>query len=357
MDIASTNLRNPSARAINMHISSNDKRCFVLLRKTIKDTEQYTNRIDMITTYNNSKYIFCANCGCIGHVYRNCNHPVTSYGIICYRINYDPITNSLFPQYLMVQRKDSMSYVEFIRGKYDVCNRGYLSKLFANMTESEHEKLRLCDFDTLWKDLWQVPDCKNFVKEYNEAKAKFDMLRKGFKMLVNDTNAVIHFDLVKLLNSIVSVYKDTEWGFPKGRRNINEDDVQCALREFTEETGYSKNHVYMLNSVKAFEEVFSGTNKVRYKHIYYLAQFKDDVPKDQLSPVIAHEIRDVAWYNYHDAQKRIREYNMERKELFRRVNQVVLKNMYLYNKLHAEQQPCTTRVTVQQSKTAHRQNR
>ena len=33
------------------------------------------------------------------------------------------------------------------------------------------------------------------------------------------------------------VYNDTEWGIPKGRRNVNELDIEVANREFQEETG------------------------------------------------------------------------------------------------------------------------
>ena len=31
--------------------------------------------------------------------------------------------------------------------------------------------------------------------------------------------------------------KNPEWGFPKGRRNLKERDRECAVREFSEETG------------------------------------------------------------------------------------------------------------------------
>ena len=52
---------------------------------------------------------YCNNCGSDGHLYRNCKLPVLSYGILCFTDEHN---------ILMIQRKDSLSYIEFIRGKY-----------------------------------------------------------------------------------------------------------------------------------------------------------------------------------------------------------------------------------------------
>jgi hypothetical protein len=93
-----------------------------------------------------TQQLLCANCGCYGHVYRVCNQPVSSFGVICYRTGSDGER-----EYLMVQRKDSLSFVEFIRGKYNVQNRGYLLRLLANMTTAERELLATQTFDQLWQ--------------------------------------------------------------------------------------------------------------------------------------------------------------------------------------------------------------
>jgi hypothetical protein len=59
------------------------------------------------------------NCG-LGHVYRTCNHQQWLW-FICYRIIEDFDTNTKYPVYLMVQKKDSLSYVEFMRNdRYDL---------------------------------------------------------------------------------------------------------------------------------------------------------------------------------------------------------------------------------------------
>jgi len=278
--------------------------------------------------------VFCANCGGIGHVYKTCNHPITSYGIICFRLCYDKETNTISPKYLMVQRKDSLSFVEFLRGKYDVNNTKYLLKLFSNMTENERDKLRSMEFDDLWKELWCKSSTfernKNFNKEYQDSKERFTLLKSGVFINGQD-NVRFFFNIDYILDNSVSDYDETEWGFPKGRRNINEDDVNCALREFREETNISIKNIKMCNYMKPLEEVFSGTNNVRYKHVYYIAKLNSNFgDTNEYTPCVSSnniEIKDIRWFDYNEAQSKIRNVNIERKELFKRLNQIVVKTI------------------------------
>jgi 8-oxo-dGTP pyrophosphatase MutT (NUDIX family) len=279
--------------------------------------------------------IVCCNCGGIGHVYARCNHPITSFGIICYRLVYDIDTNSVFPEYLMVQRKDSLSYVEFMRGKYDLQNVSYLLKMFSNMIEEERQKLEIEDFEKLWLELWSTTNGKNFMKEYNVSKEKFQKLKKGY--LVRSAEKpeeimMINMDYL-LANSQVSL-TETEWGFPKGRRNFSdEDDRKCALREFREETGINCKNIKFVKDMKPFEEIFSGSNKVRYKHVYYIAKYSNTgEPNNQklFNPENKHqarEIKDVNWFNFKEAQSKIRDKNIERKEVLSRLNRIILKTV------------------------------
>lgn len=295
----------------------------------------YSSNYDVSTGFSMPDYgfgkyktpIYCANCGGVGHIYKNCNHPVTSYGVICFRVVRDEVTKDIKPEYLMVQRKDSLSYVEFIRGKYSIEQKQYIMRLISNMTYKERQSILDKSFDTLWKILWQADDCKGYQREYAEAKCKFEMLKKGVYMK-NEKNETYFFNFEYIINNTNSGLHEPEWGFPKGRRNINEQDFSCAVREFREETGIQPRCIKMLKSQKPFEEVFSGTNKVRYKHIYYLASyltFGDDMLFDPSNKVQGREIQDVQWFGYDEAQERILTYNVERKELFRRVNAVIEK--------------------------------
>ena len=54
--------------------------------------------------------MYCNNCGKKGHMYKDCKLPVTSCGNIVYRDDTEE------PKVLMIQRKDSLCYIDFLRG-------------------------------------------------------------------------------------------------------------------------------------------------------------------------------------------------------------------------------------------------
>lgn len=296
------------------------------ISNSMHDHQQYMN------AYGRKRStVLCANCGGMGHIYKNCNHPIISYGVICYRLSHDTATNKVIPEYLMVQRKDSLSYVEFIRGRYNIKSRSYILDMFALMTDDERQGIAVHSFEKLWQDLWCKNICdenKNFSKEYKEASEKFEILKKGY--YIKNAKDVSFCNIETILRDTISRYNETEWGFPKGRRNINECDINCAVREFKEETGIPAKSIQLCNGIKPLEEVFSGSNMVRYKHVYYIARMINEtrvVGVDPHNKQQCKEIKSIRWFDYETAQSKIRDTNVERKELFRRLNQIVLKTL------------------------------
>ena len=96
--------------------------------------------------------------------------------------SYKNICNFTHPNFFLVERKDSLSYIEFIRGKYkNPLNHDYIQLLISRMTKEEKKKLLLNDFDTLWKELWIHVDSVNqrIQKEYKKSKVIFDQQKKG----------------------------------------------------------------------------------------------------------------------------------------------------------------------------------
>lgn len=275
-------------------------------------------------------------------MYRVCQQPVSSFGIICYRkfktsqadenvwggeVAYDE--SAIRTEFLMVQRKDSLAFVEFVRGKYNIQNRGYISKLLSSMTLAEREKLSSCSFDELWHGFWQSAHTRTFVKEYEQSKSRFMMLRGGY-YLRTQSNGLVFFSMGVAVNATSSDHEDTEFGFPKGRRNINESDLDCALREFEEETLIDSGSVTVKLDLGPFEEVFIGSNGVRYRHVYYLAElsshaeaWKDVGIKPVVDPIQLREVKAVGWFRADDVMSKIRKESSERRDMFGRVLEVM----------------------------------
>ena len=118
------------------------------------------------------------------------NYPVCSYGILCFNINMN-ITNIMIDNYfnnnyfnnkfinlndfnsnnlnnvelisnyydkikiLMIRRRYSLNYIEFIRGKYDCLDKTQLKKIFELMTQEENSNIENGNFDDLWNTLWK----------------------------------------------------------------------------------------------------------------------------------------------------------------------------------------------------------
>jgi 8-oxo-dGTP pyrophosphatase MutT (NUDIX family) len=255
----------------------------------------------------NKKKIICGNCGKIGHVYRNCKHPIMSLGIVSFKIK----NNNIY--YLLIRRKDTLGFVEFLRGKYDINDSGYISKLFSEMTTSEVKRILTLDFDTLWKQLWMEQTIKNFKNDYEKSKERFYKIKEG------------NINILSIIKKIGKFWDQPEWGFPKGRRNIRENDMDCAIREFKEETGYDNEDIKILKNIDPICEQFFGSNNVEYKHSYFIAQFQNDKKpklnrenKSQIS-----EVSNIGWFTYQEAKQILRPYNIEKINVLTVINNLL----------------------------------
>ena len=258
---------------------------------------------------------FCNNCGRVGHLFHQCKNPITSIGIICFRKNNDKL------EYLLIKRKDSLGYVDFMRGKYPIFNKDYIINLLSEMTYDECMKIKNRDFDELWNELWGEYVGTQYRNEEKISKEKFKLLKSG--ITINNIN----YDLSNLIDEISNNYKEPEWGFPKGRRNYQEKDYNCAMREFEEETGYNKNDIYLLQNIIPLEEIFTGSNYKSYKHKYYLGYL--DISNKPKFDFQESEVSEVKWFSYEECLERIRPYNLEKKDILKKVDNI-LKKYTLY---------------------------
>jgi len=258
-------------------------------------------------------YNFCNNCGKLGHLFHQCKLPITSIGVIAFRIHDNRL------EYLLIRRKDSLGFVDFLRGKYTLQNKEYLINLLNKMTIGEKEFLLKADFNELWNHLWGENVGIQYRSEEKTSQEKFNELKKG---IYKDNVCLYNLEsLIKESNNKYLNYKEPEWGFPKGRRNYQEKDLCCALREFEEETGFDKNQLSIIQNVLPLEEIYTGSNFKSYKHKYFLGYIsKNTIAKSNFQQS---EVSSIDWKTLDVAINDIREYNLEKIDLIIQVNKIL----------------------------------
>jgi len=258
----------------------------------------------------NNNMNVCNNCGKLGHQFNQCKLPIISYGVILFKKDNNNEYN-----YLMIRRKDSFGFIDFIRGKYTICNVNQIQNIINEMSNDEKKRISNEKFEKLWKDMWRDTPSSHYKSEEISSFKKFENLKNG--ILVNDSIITIN----DIINTSDTTWEETEWEFPKGRKNYKEKDLECALREFEEETGISTSNVDIIENVLPFEETFIGTNFKAYKHKYFLARVKDNFI--DLNNFQKTEVSKLQWKSYDECINSIRPYNLEKKKLITNINKVL----------------------------------
>jgi len=379
-----------------------------------------------------TKKQLCINCGKRGHEFKSCMDPITSFGIIDIKILDDDSKSDLFRTkfstkknisyiltsykynniqcniadgikimndnnykidnecikcdnsinmrkffyyknkilFLMVSRKFSIGFVEFIRGKYQVHDSHTIIRLFEQMTVSEITFIHnsACYDDILYyflnnNNLMEKSDILNkvyrgkYANEYCESKIKFETLL--------NSDDQIPWNLHFYTKTVKPKWKNVEWGFPKGRRETNtEENLCCARREFEEETGMNNNDYQILDKVEPIDEYLVGTNNVSYKHVYYLGISSDNVYHSHIhtnnettsknnsnkpcskyegimpslsktdigsSSYDTQEIGEVKWFTFDDAMNNIRPYHVGKKSVLTKIYMFIINYLMLHD--------------------------
>ena len=286
------------------------------------------------------KNIYCSNCNHSTHEYKDCPEPITSWGIVLVNLSLLPISiihtktnikshifnitptspNELiilsqsmsYIKFLLVQRRHSIGYIDFLRGKYRIDNIDGINFLFQHMNQLEINNIGSKTFDELWIDLWTGDENKinNIKKEYNGAKQKFETLKNSHEVELN-----LNF----YVENVQPIYNSNEWGFPKGRKGKFENPKECAIREFVEETNIPKEKIKVIDLIDPIEENLIGTNGIKYRHIYYVAEITEEF----LPPIEGNnEIGGLNYFSYNDGLNIIRDYHVDKRE--------VLTSVYYY---------------------------
>lgn len=268
----------------------------------------------------------CTNCGGHGHVFRQCIAPVTSYGVIMVRpqkgfdiarslSNNPGLVTGMENQnleFLLIQRRDSLGFIELMRGRYKVTDIDYIRLHIGAITEKERNKYSEGPFEVLWSGMWGLDHSHLYKNEYEIAKGKWEQIHNG----VTDMGGKF-WTIADIIASAPAPPLTPEWGFPKGRRDAQESDYVCAMREMYEETGVRESQVIPIQNLEPLVESFFGSNHVHYCHKYYIVWVPPEVRVefDDANDTMRREIGNLKWFSLNEGMKHLREENIEKREV------------------------------------------
>ncbi len=277
----------------------------------------------------------CLKCGSANHTSSVCKGPVTSFGLIIYTwlksdarnnsnsikcgrmyapvrvacpvhdnvVKYEDVNlastkdesmeNKLV--FLLVERKDTVGFLNLIQGAYSDTSpykERKVKRYLYELTCNERLMLRTAPF----VDLWHIAGSNK--RDIRKAEKRLARLK------VND-----------LLEENPCQFQEADYLMPKGRLRKNETVRQCAVREFAEETGYSRNHVTLLTNMPSYEEHFVGTDGKNYRNVFFVAQMKEDahvLVHLGTDPQQSKEVRNVGWFTFPQCKRLIRSYHNEK---------------------------------------------
>lgn len=180
---------------------------------------------------------------------------------------------------LMVRRRYTYAFYMFVRGMYDArCDQAIIA-LFDQMTLDEKIDVLSLNFRQLWYRVWLS---QRYTPAFADANNKF--------MCAFSPDGTRALSLIRRSRKFASCI----WEIPKGRRKGSETELECAIREFYEETGIPRNAYSITPFIYRVSFIEDG---VQYNLSYYVAvTTRDIMPRinsaaiDQIS-----EINNIHW--------------------------------------------------------------
>lgn len=262
---------------------------------------------------------YCYNCGKSGHLYNECYSPVMSYGGILYQLR-DGV-----PYYLMVQRTYTPDFKELVRGKFELEDVKYIKTLISRITFQEINLIFSYNHKQLYLNIQRycrIRKNRQYHQKQKQAKSNFETLLEGYT--TKDGTEISFQSLVT--RDDPKYYIEPDWGFPKGRRNSNQNEIDqdCATREIEEETGIPPSQ-YQIKPEYFLTEVYHGSNEIQYAHRYYLCHCQDDITYfiDPFNRHQAGEIRKMGWFTLEQALNQIRPYHIAKKKVLLRAHREI----------------------------------
>lgn len=201
---------------------------------------------------------------------------IVSYGIICLDLSVTPY------RILCIQKSIRYAYHAIVKGAYSTNES--LQSLINQTTFHEKNILNSGQFSMVWYNVYgeiagdaSIP--VNNPRLYNKYKSKYlENLSRIKAAMANST-------IGELL-----------WEPPKGRRGQHEKDIDCAVREFREETSKPASDILVMSSIPPFVDNYSDEG-VHYVTNYYLAVNIGSIDVRMTYNPVNREVSKLAWFS------------------------------------------------------------
>lgn len=156
---------------------------------------------------------------------------------------------------LMINKRYTYAFYDFVNGHYNDASDRAIIELFNHMTIDEKLDINSMNFAQMWYRVW----LHNRVAYHNAAMARWNELVSG------DNGE----RLKRLMRRSVFCAPSRIWEIPKGRKKYSgERDMDCAIREFYEETGIPRGMYHITDGTYNMSYIESG---VQYEIRYFIA--------------------------------------------------------------------------------------
>ena len=196
-------------------------------------------------------------------------------------------------------------------------------RLLFDLAEKGSFNSSLVKFDEAMKQTIEMASAA-YKNEETISREKYNHLKGGVQF--NDKIYTIT-DLIEESN-VSSQWLESEWGFPKGRRNHKETDYDCAIREFSEETGCNPKLLENIQNIIPYEEIFTGSNYKSYKHKYFVMYMShtNSLCENKFERT---EVSKMEWKSYEECISSIRHYNVEKKRTLSKIYHCLSENVII----------------------------
>lgn len=212
-----------------------------------------------------------------------------SYGIMCCR--YNKKVQQL--EVLTIHKRPSFAYVEFVMGKYERSRDASILTLFNKMTSEEKLDILSLDFGKIWYRIYLYdPEFNRRMEDAGKQVSTAPDINAGDRhkyYLTHKNRFERNFlaDKGRRLRTLLNLSHSSEtiWEFPKGRKAFSEErDLNCAIREFEEETQLTPEH-YRILPETPITTVVQDAHK-RFISTYFVAllqpKYEPRFPSDRL---------------------------------------------------------------------------